>query len=89
MAKTWRDIFGVDQEINNARADERANTTRTNLYIYVQDGDMRLENAARRANVSPDQFRTDMTNAGYQIPQAQVQAQVQAQAKVQARAQTV
>ena len=67
MAKTWRDIFEVDQEISNAVS----NITRTNLYIYVQDGDMRLENAARRANVSPDQFRTDMTNAGYQIPQAQ------------------
>ena len=65
MAKTWRDIFEVDQEINNARADER----RTNLYIYVQDGDMEIENAARRAGVSADQFRTEMANHGYKVPQ--------------------
>ncbi len=81
MAKTWRDIFGVDQEINTAVNTAVNNTTRTNLYIYVQDGDMRLENAARRANVTPDQFRTDMTNAGYQIPQAQAQTQAQTQAQ--------
>ena len=68
MARTWRDIFGVDQEINSARADERANTTRTNLYLYVQDGDMMLENAARRAGISTDQFRTEMTAHGYHLP---------------------
>ena len=50
MARTWRDIFGVDQEISSAVS----NTTRTNLYLYVQDGDMMLENAARRAGISTD-----------------------------------
>ena len=65
MARTWRDIFGVDAEISNARADER----RTNLYTYVQDGDMMLENAARRAGLTEEQFRTEMTNHGYRVPQ--------------------
>ena len=73
MARTWRDIFGVDAEISNARADERANTTRTNLYIYVQDGDMMLENAARRAGLTEEQFRTEMTNHGYRVPQESLQ----------------
>ena len=73
MAKTWRDIFGVDAEISNARADERANTTRTNLYTYVQDGDMMLENAARRAGLTEEQFRTEMTNHGYRVPQESLQ----------------
>ena len=73
MARTWRDIFGVDAEISNARADERANTTRTNLYTYVQDGDMMLENAARRAGLTEEQFRTEMTNHGYRVPQESLQ----------------
>ena len=60
MARTWRDIFGVDAEISNARADERANTTRTNLYRYAQRGTMTVENAAQEAGVSVDQFRQQM-----------------------------
>ena len=56
MAKTWRDIFEVDQEINSARADER----RTNLYTYVQDGAMAIDYAARQANMTTDQFRQQM-----------------------------
>ena len=74
MARTWRDIFGVDEEISaavntavNAAVD---NTTRTNLYVYVQDGDMRLENAARRAGITADQFRSEMASHGYNVPQA-------------------
>ena len=67
MARTWRDIFGVDQEISSARADERS----TNLYLYVQDGGMTIDYAARRAGISTDQFRTEMTAHGYHLPQAQ------------------
>lgn len=60
MARTWRDIFEVDQEISNARADERANTTRTNLFNYVQKGGMTIDFAAREANLTTDQFRKQM-----------------------------
>ena len=64
MARTWRDIFEVDQEINRAvttaRADERANTTRINLFTYVQDGAMAIDYAARQANMTTDQFRQQM-----------------------------
>ena len=63
MAKTWRDIFGVDDEI-----EER---TRTNLYIYVQDGAMAIDYAAKQAKVSTDQFRTEMASNGYKVPQLQ------------------
>ena len=65
MARTWRDIFGVDDEISTARADER----RTNLYIYVQDGDMQLDRAAQRAGMSTADFSNAMANAGYTVPQ--------------------
>ena len=71
MAKTWRDIFGVDDEINTAVTTAVADNTRTNLYIYVQDGDMRIENAAKRAGISTDQFRTEMASNGYKVPQLQ------------------
>ena len=68
MARTWRDIFGVDQEISDAvssavssaRADERATTTRTNLFTYVQEGGMSIDFAARKANMTTDQFRQQM-----------------------------
>ena len=62
MARTWRDIFGVDQEISSARADERANTIRTNLYLYVQNGTMTVDNAAKNAGISTEEFRSGMNN---------------------------
>ena len=65
MAKTWRDIFEIDQEIDNARADER----RTNLYDYVQKGGMTIDFAASEAGISTDQFRSEMTRHGYRVPQ--------------------
>ncbi len=54
MAKTWRDIFGVDEEIEN--------TTRTNLYLYVQNGTMTVDNAAKNAGISTEEFRSGMNN---------------------------
>ena len=54
-----------DAEINTAVED----TTRTNLYIYVQDGAMAIDYAARQANMTADQFRAEMTNSGYTVPQ--------------------
>ena len=33
---------------------------RINLFIYVQDGDMKLENAAKRAGLSTKQFQKEM-----------------------------
>ena len=65
MAKTWRDIFGVDEEINNARSDER----RTNLFVYVQDGAMNIDYAAKQANIPTDQFLAEMTQRGYHVPE--------------------
>ena len=73
MARAWREIFGVDEEINSAvttaRADEHEKTTRTNLYLYVQDGAMNIDYAAKQANLSTADFSTAMTNAGYKLPQ--------------------
>ena len=59
----------VNDAVTTARADEHEKTTRTNLYIYVQDGAMNLDYAAKQANLSPSDFSTAMTNAGYKLPQ--------------------
>ena len=71
MARTWRDIFGVDQEISTAVD----NTTRTNLYGYAQRGTMTIENAAQEAGITVDQFRIEMNN--YINSQQQSQQQLQ------------
>ena len=67
MARTWREIFGVDDEINLAVA----NNTRTNLFTYVQDGAMTIDYAARQANLSPSEFEENMKKAGFHVPQSQ------------------
>ena len=54
MAKAWREIFGVDEEIEN--------TTRTNLYNYVQKGGMTIEFAANEAGISTEEFQSGMNN---------------------------
>ena len=72
MAKSWRDIFEIDKEIsdavNAAVSDAVAKERRTSLYVYVQNGDMRLENAARNAGIPADEFASEMTSLGYKIP---------------------
>ena len=56
MARTWRDIFGVDDEINTAVAD----TTRTIYFSLVQDGDLTIDRAAQKSGMTTDQFRQQM-----------------------------
>ena len=74
MAKTWREIFEIDQEINTAvnTAVNAAvnNTTRTNLYDYVQKGGMSIDFAAGEAGITTEQFRSEMASHGYSVPQA-------------------
>ena len=70
MARTWRDIFGVDEEINTAVANAVNNNTRTNLFTYVQDGAMSIDYAARQANLSTAEFEEYMRNAGFNVPQS-------------------
>lgn len=40
-----------------------------NLFMYAQDGDMPVSRAARRANVTPKEFRMMMQKNGYKLPQ--------------------
>ena len=69
MAKAWREIFGVDEEINSAVTTAVDNTTRTIYFESVQDGQMQLNYAAKKSNMSTADFSTAMTNAGYKLPQ--------------------
>ena len=39
---------------------QRDEERRNDLYDYVRTGDMKIENAARRAGISVDQFRQQM-----------------------------
>ena len=63
MKSVFLDILKpeIDEQIDNA--------TRTNLYIYVQDGAMNLDYAAKQANLSTADFSEAMTTAGYKVPQ--------------------
>ena len=70
MARTWRDIFGVDDEINTAVTIAVSNDRRINLFTYVQNGDMSLPNAARNAGMSTAEFEENMRNAGFNVPQS-------------------
>ena len=66
MAKTLMDILKpeIDSKINTAVK----TSTRDNLYLYVQDGDMSLDRAAKRAGMSLADFASDMEKAGYNVP---------------------
>lgn len=67
MARTWRDIFRP--EIDEWIKEDRDITTRNNLFTYVQDGDMPLDRAARRAGMSVAEFEESMRNAGFNVLQ--------------------
>ena len=58
MAKAWMDIFEpeIDERVNTAVD----NTTRTNLYLYVQRGGISADFAAKEAGLTVDQFQTQM-----------------------------
>ena len=63
MASILMDVLKpeIDEKIDN--------TTRTNLYLYVQDGAMNLDYAAKQVNLSIADFSNAMTSAGYIVPQ--------------------
>ena len=68
MAKTWRDVF--KPEIDEWIQEDREITTRNNLFLYVSEGGMPVDYAAKRAGLSPDVFTTKMQEAGYSLPQS-------------------
>ena len=39
------------------------------LFECVKDGDMSLNNAAKRAGVSPEIFSSEMEKRGYRVPE--------------------
>ena len=41
-----------------------------NLYVYVRNGTMTMDNAALNAGITTDQFRSEMASHGYNEPQA-------------------
>ena len=74
MMRENEDMESIFMQILKPKIDEEISvavnsTTRTNLYIYVQDGDMALDRAAQRAGLSTDEFRAEMIDHGYKVPQ--------------------
>ena len=62
------DMSSILMEVLEPEIKERdKERDRNNLYIYVQQGDMMLENAARNAGVPVDQFLSDMESKGYKV----------------------
>ena len=60
----------IDEEINGAVNTAVDNTTRTNLYIYVQKGIMSVDNAATEAGIPVADFEKEMADNGYKVPQS-------------------
>ena len=62
MRNAWMNIFEpeINERVNTAVTTAVDNTTRTNLFLYVQDGAMNLDYAAKQANLTVDQFQTQM-----------------------------
>ena len=58
MASILMDVLKpeIDERVNTAVD----NTTRTNLYLYVQRGGMSADFAAKEAGLTVDQFQTQM-----------------------------
>lgn len=54
-----------ERSIQEAKEEARRN----DLFEFVQDGDMKIERAAERANKTVDEFIADMKSHGYSVPQ--------------------
>ncbi len=62
MTNAWMDIFKdeIDEKIDASK--------KKDLFIYVQDGAMKIEYAAGRANQSVAEFAKEMEEKGYKVP---------------------
>ena len=71
MARTILDIFKpeIDEQIDIAVKKAELSSRQRVLYECVQDGDMPLNKAAKRAGISPAEFIRKMTEAGYSVPE--------------------
>ena len=47
----------------------RRETTRVNLFEYVQDGGMAIDYAARKSNMTIAGFARQMEQSGYKVPE--------------------
>ena len=82
--QTFEEVIGVDKamedylmhvlrkRIDQEKAETVQKTTMVNLYEYVQDGDMALDRAARRAGQEIPAFLANMKRAGFSAPEARV-----------------
>ena len=61
-AKTMKNFF------NEGRAEGRAEGGNMMLYSLVADGDFPLAKAAKKAGISEEQFRINMSACGYKVP---------------------
>lgn len=72
MAKTWREIFKpeIDEWIGDAVNAAVNNNTRTIYFESVQDGEMRIDYAARKSGISVADFTDSMRNQGIKFHSA-------------------
>ena len=60
----------LEPRINEIVESSRREASINNLYLYVQDGDMALDRAAKRAGLDTGAFLAAMKSAGYTAPNA-------------------
>ena len=63
MASIFFDVFKPEIDEHDHKRDLN------NLFEFVQDGGMSLEFAARRSNMTQEEFRAEMVRNGYREPQ--------------------
>lgn len=66
MSKTWWEIFEFDKEFEKQFEERRL----SDLFSYVQEGGMTIGFAAKKANLSPEEFVDSMEKAGFKVPQS-------------------
>ena len=68
MASILMEVLEPELKERDKERDKKRD--RDNLYIYVQDGGMNPEYAAKRAGMTVAQFLSEMESKGYKVPQA-------------------
>ena len=63
----------IDEEINGAVNTAVDNDRRKHLYIYVQQGGMTVDFAAKQAGMTVKDFEKEMADNGYKVPQRTLQ----------------
>ena len=69
MVNIMLSLFDEETIMAGHDATVRRETTRVNLFEYVQDGGMAIDYAARKSNMTIAEFARQMEQSGYKVPE--------------------